>query len=56
MNILEGVQKQKPLKSYDLRGFNSICNSTGGERGSDAFIIVPVNTGLYNILLKQGHL
>jgi hypothetical protein len=28
--------------------------NTIGERGSDAFIIIPVNTGLYNILLKTG--
>lgn len=27
-----------------------------GERGSDTFIIIPVNTGLYNILLRTGSL
>jgi len=34
MNILNSDKKKKPLKSYDFKGFNSICISTGGERGT----------------------
>jgi hypothetical protein len=33
MNNLNIREKKKPFKSYDLKGFNSICISTGGERG-----------------------
>ena len=29
----EGCIKKKPLKSYDFKGFNSICFPAGGERG-----------------------
>jgi hypothetical protein len=28
---------KKPSKSYDLKGSNSICISTGGERGTAIF-------------------
>lgn len=37
-------------------GIGSFIQSLCGERGSDAFIIVPVNTGLYAILLRTGSL
>jgi hypothetical protein len=33
MNNLIVWETKKPFKSYDLKGFNSICISTGGERG-----------------------
>ena len=33
MNNLILWETKKPSKSYDLKGFNSICISTGGERG-----------------------
>ena len=33
MNILKGIEKKKPFKSYDLKGFNQICFSARGERG-----------------------
>ncbi|WP_338409457.1 hypothetical protein [uncultured Flavobacterium sp.] len=33
MNVLKVVKTKKPFKSYDLKGFNSICFSAGGERG-----------------------
>ena len=33
MNNLNDVKKKKPFKSYDLKGFSSICIATGGERG-----------------------
>jgi len=35
MNNLIVWEKKKPFKSYDSKGFNSICISTGGERGID---------------------
>ncbi len=33
MNILIFLETKKPRKSYDLRGFDSLCLTTGGERG-----------------------
>ena len=33
MNNLIVREKKKPFKSYDLKGFNSTCISTCGERG-----------------------
>ena len=33
----EGCIKKKPLKSYDFKGFNSICLSARGERGTTTF-------------------
>ena len=38
MNNLNDVKKKKPFKSYDLKGFSSICISTGGERGICLFL------------------
>jgi hypothetical protein len=35
MNFLGLLLSKKPFKSYDLKGFNSICISTGGERGTN---------------------
>jgi hypothetical protein len=35
MNNLICDKKKKPLKSYDFKGFNSICFPAGGERGID---------------------
>lgn len=37
MNNLICDKKEKPLKSYDFKGFNSICFSAGGERGTTTF-------------------
>ena len=34
----EGCIKKKPLKSYDFKGFNSICLSARGERGICLFL------------------
>lgn len=34
MNNLICDKKKKPLKSYDFKGFNSICFPAGGERGT----------------------
>ena len=45
----EGCIKKKPLKSYDFKGFNSICLSARGERGSRTFNI-SVNSNLSNFL------
>ncbi len=32
--------------TFDLKGFNSICISTGGERGSVTFMKMPINIEL----------
>jgi hypothetical protein len=37
MNNLIFDKRKKPLKSYDFKGFNSICFSAGGERGTTTF-------------------
>ncbi|APT23122.1 hypothetical protein BU993_11165 [Flavobacterium columnare] len=47
MNNLICDKKKKTLKSYDFKVFNSICISTGGERGSRTFLIL-----LYQIFHK----
>ena len=31
MNIMKVAEMKKPLKSYDLRGFDLICIAYGGE-------------------------
>ena len=33
MNNLIVIQSNKTLKSYDIKGFNTICFPAGGERG-----------------------
>ena len=45
----EGCIKKKPLKSYDFKGFNSICFSARGERGTNAYFFYT-----YQILSKQA--
>ncbi|WP_288980947.1 DUF2807 domain-containing protein [uncultured Flavobacterium sp.] len=43
MNNLICDKKKKPLKSYDFKGFNSICFSAGGEIDSSKLIATNAN-------------
>jgi hypothetical protein len=42
---------KKPSKSYDLKGFNSICISTGGERGICLFLKSGVKQGIAKLFV-----
>ena len=46
----EGCIKKKPLKSYDFKGFNSICFSAGGERGICLLQKLPIKSILRKAL------
>jgi hypothetical protein len=52
MNNLICDKKKKPLKSYDFKGFNSICFPAGGERG----ICTIQNQLIKSILCKAYYL
>lgn len=48
MNVLKVVKIKKPLKSYDFKGFNSICFSARGERGICILFTMPLFKRVFN--------
>jgi hypothetical protein len=53
MNNLICDKKKKPLKSYDFKGFNSICFPAGGERGSSLNRFKPMFSMLYRTIFYR---